>query len=242
MLRDTFLAAALSGLFAALMLTLVQAVWVTPLIMEAETYESAGDAIASTAHGAESHAAAGHDHGGGVEWSPADGWERTTFTLGANLVMGLGYSLLLMGVYLLWRQPDGLWSGAAFGLAGFIVFFASPSLGLPPELPGTVAAPVSERQLWWAMTALATGGALLLFFSGTFSWLKTLAGVALLLAPHFVPAPEPEMHGGLAPETLQHRFVIATTLANAAFWVLLGAASSYAFRKLMSWHGRLGAA
>lgn len=224
MLRDTLLAAALSGLFAAVLLTVVQAVWVTPLILEAETYES--------------HAATEHHHGEDEEWSPADGMERTAFTLGANLVMGVGYSLLLMGVFLLWRQPENLWSGAAFGLAGFVVFFASPSLGLPPELPGTVAAPVSERQLWWAMTALLTGGGLMLLFSSPFSWPKAVAGLVLLVVPHFVPAPQPDVHSALAPETLQRKFQIATTFANAAFWVLLGAASSLAFRKLMSSHGR----
>ncbi|MBL8268308.1 CbtA family protein [Steroidobacter sp.] len=231
MLRDTLLAAALSGLFAALLLTFVQSVWVTPLIMEAETYETVSQAVAHE-----------HEHGVDEEWSPADGWQRTSFTLAANLVMGLGYSLLLLGVYLLWRQPSGLLSGAAFGVAGFVVFFAAPSLGLPPELPGTVAAPVSERQLWWAMTAVLTGGGLLLLFAKPFSWLKAVAGVALVIAPHFVAAPEPEVHAALAPETLQHRFQIATSFANAIFWILLGAASSHAFRKLMSWHGRLDAA
>lgn len=247
MLRDTLLAAALTALFAALMLTIVQAIWVTPLIQEAESYESTRDTTASADQGAETHSVEQHaeshgfaEHGDEGEWQPADGWQRTAFTFTANLVMGLGYSLLLMGAYLLWRQPSGLWSGVAFGVAGFVVFFASPSLGLPPELPGTVAAPVSVRQVWWATTALLTGGALLLLFSGPFSWLKALAGVALLLAPRFIPAPEPEIHAALAPEDLQHRFVIATTLANAGFWVLLGAASSHAFRKLMSWHGRLG--
>ncbi|HWK49724.1 MAG TPA: CbtA family protein [Steroidobacter sp.] len=239
MLRDTLLAAALSGLFAALMLTLVQAVWVTPLIQEAETYESVGN---THPQGVESHEHE-HDHGDAEEWEPADGWQRTSFTLAANLVMGLGYGLLLMGVYSLWRQPGGLWSGVAFGVAGFIVFFVAPSLGLPPELPGTVAAPVQERQLWWAMTALLTGGALLLLFSSPFSWLKAVTAVAMLVTPHvFVAAPTPEVHAALAPEFLQHRFQMATTVANAVFWLLLGAASSLAFHKLMSSHGRLSEA
>jgi cobalt transporter subunit CbtA len=239
MLRDTLLAAALSGLVAALLLTVVQAMWVTPLILEAETYESAG---AAPPHGAESHDHE-HDHGDAEEWEPANGWERTSFTLAANLVMGLGYGLVLIGVYSLWRQPGGLWSGVAFGVAGFIVFFAAPSLGLPPELPGTVAAPVQERQLWWAMTALLTGGALLLVFSSPFSWVKAAAAVVLAIAPHvLVVAPTPEVHAALAPEELQHRFQLATTFANAAFWIFLGAASSLAFHKLTSSHGRLSEA
>jgi cobalt transporter subunit CbtA len=221
------------------MLTIVQAVWVMPLILEAETYESAG---AAHSHGAESPAHE-HDHGKGEEWEPADGWQRTSFTLAANLVMGLGYGLLLMGVYSLWRQPAGRWSGIAFGVAGFIVFFAAPSLGLPPELPGTVAAPVQERQLWWAMTAVLTGGALMLLFSSPFSWLKAVTAIALLATPHiFVVAPIPQAHAALAPEELQHRFQFATTIANAAFWLLLGAASSLAFHKLTASHGRLSEA
>lgn len=227
MLRDSLLAAALAGLFAACLLTVVQAVWVTPLILEAETYESRGGESAE------------HDHADHEEWAPADGWQRTAFTLAANVVMGVGYGLLLIGVYVLWRQPGGLWSGAAFGLGGFLVFFGAPALGLPPELPGTLAAPVTERQLWWAMTALLTGAALVVVFSGRLSWLKAAAGLALLIAPHFIAAPQPQTQGAVAPEELQQRFQIATTLANAAFWLLLGAASSYAFHKLMSAHGRL---
>jgi cobalt transporter subunit CbtA len=239
MLRDTFLTATLAGLFAALMLTIVQSAWITPLILEAETYES-GSAQAAPEHEHAAHEHAGHDHGDD-EWRPADGWQRTGFTFAANLVLGLGYSLVLMGVYLLWRHPSGMLSGAVFGIGGFIVFFGAPALGLPPELPGTASAALSDRQLWWTTIVVATGAGLLLLFARPFTWLKALAGAVLLIAPHLmIAAPEPEAHGALAPDELQQRFQIATTLANAAFWVLLGVASSHAFRKLMSWHGRLG--
>src|ERR1700745_2045609 len=53
-------------------------------------------------------------------------------------------------------------TGLFWGLAGFATFTLAPGLGLPPELPGTEAAPLLQRQLWWVTTAAATGGGMAL--------------------------------------------------------------------------------
>src|SRR5262249_492193 len=152
--------------------------------LQGETYEEAAEH--SEAH---SHESAEHHHDEG-EWKPEDGWQRTAFTFGANLLMGVGYGFLLVALYLLWREPRTLAGGALYGIAGFLVFFAAPGLGLPPELPGTAAAELTVRQQWWAMTAVATAGGLLLFASQSRWWLRLLA-VAIVIAPHFVAAPHP---------------------------------------------------
>ena len=239
MIRETLLAVALAGLVAALALTVMQISWVTPLILKAETFE---DAAATQPH---AHASAhehehahqhAHEHGA-EEWKPHDGLQRTLFTFAANILMGFAYGFMLVAVYLLWREPASAGSGALYGLAGFVAFFVAPSLGLPPELPGTAAAELSERQLWWTMIAVTTGAGLLVLFSRA-SVLSRVLGAALIAVPHLIAAPQPEAHASLAPEDLQTQFRVASALSNAVFWILLGLASSYAFRKWVGAHVR----
>jgi cobalt transporter subunit CbtA len=222
MLRETVLATVIAGLIAALALTVMQAFWVTPLILKAETFEQ------SAPH---EHAETHEHHHDGDEWKPHDGIERTAFTFAANLLMSIGYAFLLTAVYLLWREPQSAAWGAVYGIAGFIVFFAAPALGLPPDLPGTAAAELTVRQQWWVMIAAATGGGLLLLFSRVVWWARVL-GAVLVLAPHFLSAPSPEAHSSLAPEALQTQFRWATAASNAVFWVLLGLISTIALKKL----------
>lgn len=227
MIRDTLLAVAVAGLIAALALTVVQLSWVTPLILKAETFEEAAAGPATHAHVHSGEHA--HEHEG-AEWKPRDGLERTLFTFAANMLMGFGYAFMLMAAYLLWREPASASSGVLYGLAGFAAFFLAPSLGLPPELPGTAAAELSQRQLWWVMIAGTTGAGLLALFSRASIWTRAI-GVVLITAPHLIAAPRPEVHASLAPEALQSQFRVASTLSNAVFWVALGFASSFAFRK-----------
>jgi cobalt transporter subunit CbtA len=238
-IRETLLAAIVAGLIAALVFTVVQSVWVTPLILQGEVLEDAAEAAPHShvgrqteEHGGEAHeeAASGHHHDEN-EWKPEDGWQRTLFTFGANLVMGVGYAFVLVALYLLWREPRNILTGALYGVAGFLVFFGAPSVGLPPELPGTAAAELSIRQEWWAMTAVATAVGLFLVFSQS-RWSMRILGIAIVIAPHFVPAPQPAVEASLAPAELQSQFRVATTVCNAVFWLALGVASGVAFRKL----------
>ena len=229
-MRPLLLAAAAAGLLAALALTLLQSLWITPLILRAETYENATPAAHEHSH-EHGDAAAPHEHEHDPDaWKPEDGWQRTLFTVAANVVMGVGYALLLGGVYLLWRAPSNALQGALFGIAGFVVFFAAPGLGLPPELPGTAAAELGARQQWWLETALATAAGLALLIAQSRWWLRVV-GVALLLAPHLLGAPQPDAPASLAPETLQQQFRVATTACNALFWLLLGTLSATLWRK-----------
>jgi cobalt transporter subunit CbtA len=242
--RESLLAALVAGLVAALVFTVVQSVWVTPLILQGEVYEDAAEATPAH-HESEANDAAHHEGSGGAhdegehhhhdegDWKPQDGLQRTLFTFGANLLMGVGYSFVLVALFLLWREPRNMLSGALYGFAGFLVFFAAPGLGLPPELPGTAAAELSIRQQWWAMTAVATAAGLFLLFSQK-SWLMRVLAVAIVIAPHFVPAPQPAVESSLAPAQLQSQFRVATTVCNALFWLSLGVASGIAFRKLVA--------
>lgn len=246
MFRTILLSASVAGLLAALALTLLQMIWISPLILTAETYENAAPLADHRDEAIETHEhatnAVDHDHQhehhhDADEWKPDDGWQRISFTLISNIVMGVAYALMLSGVYTLWRRPNGVTQGLLFGLAGFAIFFAAPGLGLPPELPGTEAAALASRQQWWIGTALATALGLALLFAQSSSfttqkkWLLRAMGVLALVAPHIVGAPHLATETSLAPAALQNHFRIATTICNAVFWLLLGAISALALRK-----------
>jgi cobalt transporter subunit CbtA len=136
---------------------------------------------------------------------------------------------MLAGLYTL-RAPGRTSQGVLWGLAGFAVFVLAPTLGLPPELPGTAAADLVQRQIWWVGTAASTAVALALIVFGKHGLLKVL-GVAILLVPHLIGAPQPDVHASLAPEALADQFKIASLLTNALFWVALGLISTWLFRR-----------
>jgi cobalt transporter subunit CbtA len=232
MFRNILISAGLAGLFAALLLTLLQTALITPLILQAENFEEAAGHHDDAPHAhAGEHAAHAHDHHhDAAEWKPDDGLERTLFTLTSNAVMGVGYALLLVGIYTLWRRPVGHLQGLLFGLAGFAVFFVAPGLGLPPELPGTEAAELGARQQWWLFAASGSAIGLALLFLQKNIALRIL-GAALVVVPHLAGAPHPAAAGSLAPAALQQEFRYATLAGNAVFWLALGLVSAAAFRK-----------
>jgi cobalt transporter subunit CbtA len=230
--------AGFAGLLAAILLTLLQSLWVTPLILQAESYESAapaeqvvaehGHAVAEPAHEHAQAQAAGHSHDGQA-WAPQDGWQRTLATGLSNLVVAVGFALMLAGLFTL-RAPGRTWQGLLWGLGGFATFSLAPSAGLPPELPGTAAADLLLRQYWWIGTAVATAAGLGLLAFGR-HWALRIAGLVLLALPHLIGAPHPEVHESLAPAELQEEFILASLLTNALFWAALGLAAAW-------FHGR----
>ena len=230
--RNIVLLAAIVGLIAGIGMTVAQQVTTVPLILKAEVFEQAGEAKTPPAHTRQSQAAAAqeHEHGGG--WAPQDGFERTAFTLAANVLTGIGFALLLIAVSELaggiadWRQ------GVFWGLAAFAVFTLAPGLGLPPELPAMPAAELGARQAWWVATALCTAGGIALLVYGR-SVLAAIGGVALLVAPHIVGAPQSLSHNSPIPETLHHGFVVAVVMTTLVFFMLLGELTGYFRRRLV---------
>ena len=242
MFRRIVFSAVLAGVVAGVLLTGIQQLQVAPIIAKAETYETAGsegEAAGSTGAAAgsegETHAHAdgdGHEHDGHEHdgWSPADGFERTFWTGVANVGMAVGFALLLGAAFSL-RENVGWRQGILWGLGGYAAFFALPALGLAPELPGTEAAALESRQGWWlvAATLSAIGVALIGLTRG---WRWKAAAVVLIAVPHLIGAPHPETYHSLAPAELVRMFIVATAIANAVFWVVLGAGCAVAFRKL----------
>ncbi|WP_374089378.1 CbtA family protein [Methylomicrobium lacus] len=205
---------------AALLLSLMQILWVTPLILEAETYETAAESRAPI-HIVEE--TAGNEHSPKA-WQPEGGWQRTLATISSNMVMAIGFASMLTGAYCL-RRPSRWVIGFGWGLAGYAVFYVAPSFGLPPELPGTTVPELLARQYWWLGTVCFTAIGLGLLFLQS-KPLPRLAGGLLLLIPHLLGAPQPAIAESLAPEALQVQFILASALSNLLFWLVLGGLSA----------------
>jgi cobalt transporter subunit CbtA len=219
--RELITAALWTGLLAGLLLTAVQQIQVIPTLLKAEVYEeNAATAVAS---------AAGHIHEY-HDWQPQNGGERTFFTAVANISLGVGFALLIGSVMCLRGRPDNWRKGLLWGLAGYLTFFVAPSLGLPPEVPGTETAKLADRQTWWLITVLDTGFGLSLL---AFALTKTnkFFGAVLLAAPHLINAPQPEVQSSAAPAELAHTFIIATVFANAVFWLAIGGLMGQFYKK-----------
>ena len=225
-------AAALAGLVAGLLFTAVQKIQVSPIILKAEVYEAAAAAAAASqaVHSHHAEEATHHEHEYEA-WQPANDGERTMFTALANVSLAIGFGLLLGAAICLRGDVSGWRSGLLWGLAGYTVFFVAPSLGLPPEVPGTEAAPLADRQIWWLITVIvtATGLSLLIFAR---NWKLKLLGAVLLSVPHLIGAPQPQVHGSAAPIELAHAFIYATAVANAVFWLALGSLVGFFYKKL----------
>jgi cobalt transporter subunit CbtA len=230
--RNIVFIAALVGLGAGLVLTVLQHFGTQPLIVRAEVIEQANLAKAATPHDhaaagvhdhmaltAQEEAAASHHHDPDA-WEPADGAERFGWTLAANIVASVGFALLLVAASELKGGLTSWRDGLLWGLAGFLVFTLAPSVGLPPEAPGVEGAPLMDRQIWWVATAVATAIGLALIAYGR-SLVAAVAAIMLITAPHVVGAPQPSEPPAI-PHDLEHGFVVAVIVTGFVFWVTLG--------------------
>ena len=185
-------AAAPAALMAGLLLSAMQLTEIVPLLRKAEAFE-----------------AGGHAH------APFIG-----ATVLANVVIAASFALFVAAAMTL-RGHHGWRRGLLWGLAGYAVFFVSPALGLPPELPGTASAALASRQAWWAGAAACAAAGLALVVFARHTALR-VAGAALIALPHLAGAPQPAFAASSAPPELAREFVRATFVANAAFWTALG--------------------
>jgi cobalt transporter subunit CbtA len=229
MFRNLVLSAAAAGLAAGLLTAALQQVTTTPIILEAERYE--GGAAASPhdhAVAAADTSGADHEH---ETWAPADGVERTVYTSLATMVTGIGFALALLGAMAFIGTRIDARSGLAFGAAGFAAVALAPALGLPPEIPGSGAAELADRQAWWFFAAAATAAGLGALLLGQ-NLAVRLAGVAAIAVPHLVGAPDPEAFVSTAPAELAGHFAAASLAVNAVFWAALGSASGAIYQRL----------
>ena len=238
MLRNLVLSAAAAGLVAGLFTAGLQHVTTTPIIIAAEAYEGGGSghdhAVPGVAPAEPAVAVAGPDgaeHDQVEGWSPADGLERTLYTSLATSLTGIGFALALLGAMTLAGVRIDARSGLAFGVAGFAACALAPALGLPPEIPGSGAAELADRQAWWLMTAALTAGGLAALLLGRGAAIR-IAGAGALFLPHLVGAPHPAAYASTAPAELAGHFAAASLVVTGVFWAVLGSASGAAFRRI----------
>jgi len=237
--------ALLVGVLSGLLLTVVQFWQVIPIIQSAERIEGELPVSApAVVNGHSGHEHSGHEHSADA-WAPADGMERTGFTLLSNVLSAIGLALVVLvaivtslksnsRIRLDWRQ------GVLWGAAGYAVFYLAPSLGVPPEIPGAIAAPLEDRQFWWLLAVLctATGLAGLAFAKSPWRW----AALGLLVVPYLFGPPHPptvmfvDQSPAAAAEfaRLARQFIGATAITNAALWLALGLTSVWAARRIVS--------
>ncbi|SFD64462.1 CbtA family protein [Roseivivax sediminis] len=213
-LTSALFAGAATGLIAALL----QLVFVQPVLLHAELYES-GELVH---FGAASAVPAEQAVGG---FSPVRDGLSIVFTM----LIYSGYALILVPLMAL-AQGRGARitarAGLIWGVCGFVAVHFAPGLTLAPEVPGVAAADVGARQVWWVLTVVAAAAAMWLIGFGK-SWLHWGAAAVLLIAPHAIGAPEPEVFTGPVPTEIGALFAARALGIGMAAWVVLGGFAGY---------------
>lgn len=228
MLAGGLIAGFAAGLFAALL----HFAFIQELILLGEEYET-GAIVHFAGVGETAADAAGHSHAEGAaapdhDEATGEGEESSLARNGLTVLFtGLiyaGYGLVLVAGFALAEHlgrnvtaRDGL----LWGIGGFVAFQLAPAMGLAPELPGTVAAELGQRQAWWLGTVIATAGGLVLLGYGRSFVTAVLAGV-LLAAPHVIGAPRPDEFWGVAPPEVGAEFAARVLGVGFVAWAVLG--------------------
>lgn len=213
------LSAVLAALAAGIAVSTIQQFTTTPLILIAETYE---DGSAAGPAG-QSPDAAPSETGSGT-------LQRPLLTAVANIVMAFGFSLALLSVQIMLNRGVSARTGLIWGIAAFAAFHLAPALGLPPELPGSAAAELVSRQIWWSATALLTAlGIGMLAYRQSF-W--TVGAAVLLFAlPHLYGAPQPQQYASTVPAEIAAHFAASSLVIMAVFWAMIGSLSGFFFAR-----------
>ena len=218
-LTSALFAGAAAGLIAALL----QLVFVQPVLLHAELYES-GELVH---FGADSAAVSAHQEVGGLD--PLRDGLSVLFTA----LIYTGYGLILVALMALAEgrgKEIGVRQGILWGVAGFVAVHFAPAVSLPPEVPGVAAADVALRQIWWFATVIAAALAMWLIAYGG-SWKSWGGAVVLLLAPHLIGAPHPDSFSGPVPPEIGALFAGRALGIGLASWVLLGLFAAYFWRR-----------
>lgn len=224
-----------AGAAAWLLAAMLHFAFVQPYILLGERYESgeivhygglvvdaapdaAGDAVATHDH---AEGAAAHDHGSAAESSDLT---RNFWTVVFFGLVYVGYALVLVagfGLASVYGLKITAREGMLWGISGFVAFQLAPAMGLAPELPGTIAADLTDRQIWWWGTAMATGAGLAALAYGR-GFAAGLVGAVLLAAPHAIGAPEIDGFYGYAPPEVAAAFSARVLGVALVVWAVLG--------------------
>lgn len=255
MLGRIVTSALFAGFLAGLIAALLQLALVQPVLLQAEEFESGARSLAvvgvepaaapdhhhAAAVGNRPAAAEGHDHAAAHAHGDAgDAWRiagfapvRDGLSVLFSVVIYTGYAFLIVAAMALAADRGVAVTarrGLIWGLAGFVAFQLAPAIGLPPEVPGSVAADLGARQVWWLATVVCSGLGLAVLAFGR-DWTLWGLAIGLLAAPHVIGAPEADGFAGVVPAELAGLFAARALGVGMAAWAVLGLACGHFWQR-----------
>lgn len=246
MFQRMLASALIAGVAAGLIAALLHFAFVQKYILLGEQYETGAvvhyggfgskvaehshDAVEAPATDATAPAAEvpaaddGHAHSHDAAEGEVSTFQRNALSVLFIVIVYASYGLLLVagfGIAENFGHRVGAAQGLLWGIAGFASFQLAPAMGLAPELPGTIAAELSARQVWWWATVACTGAGLALLAYGR-HWAGFAAAGALLALPHVIGAPEVEGYFGVAPPEVAAMFSARVLGTALVVWACLG--------------------
>jgi cobalt transporter subunit CbtA len=225
MIPKMLTSALFAGVVAGLLAALLHFAFVQKFILLGEDYETGATVhFAGTTLQANEPVAADHDHSTHDHGEDPSTFARNAWTVVFSTLVYVAYALILVagfGLARIYGHAITAREGLLWGVAGFAAFQLAPAMGLPPELPGTMAADLGARQMWWWGTVMATGGALGLLAYGRGA-LAALCAVLLIAAPHVIGAPGLDGFSGVAPPEVAAAFVARVLGVGLVVWATLG--------------------
>ncbi|MDF1722011.1 MAG: CbtA family protein [Minwuia sp.] len=240
-----------AGAAAGFITALLQLAFVQPVLLHAELYDSGAmvhfeSAAPSTGqhdsghqhageptHGDEHSHDGGHAHGHGHAHGDGPDLMRDGLSILFTMLTYTGYALILVAAMSVAETRGATITartGIIWGAAGFVTFHLAPGFSLAPEVPGVAAADIGARQIWWfATVATAAVGIWLIAFGR--NWMAWGAAALLLLAPHVVGAPEPDVLAGPVPPEIAALFASRAFGVGLAAWVMVGCLAGYFWRR-----------
>ncbi|GLQ28519.1 CbtA family protein [Sulfitobacter pacificus] len=215
------ISALFAGAATGLIAGILQLIFVQPVLLHAELYES-GELVHFGAAAVSAHPDL-----------PGFDAMRDGLSLIFTMLTYTGYALImvaLMGIAEDRGAQIDARSGILWGVAGFVAFHFAPGFTLAPEVPGVAAADVSARQIWWFATVVTAGVALWLIAFGR-NWAAWGVAAILLMAPHLIGAPEPDVFTGPVPTEIGALFAARAFGVGLAAWVLLGSFAGYFWQR-----------
>ena len=213
MLTRILTSALIAGAAAGLVAALLQLVFLQPVLLHAELFEE----------GVLTHFAPAPMSDTVVQL-PGFSPQRDLLSVAFSMLIYAGFGLMMVAAMSL-AETNGAKitprTGIVWGIAGFVAVHLAPGFSLSPEIPGSSAADITLRQIWWFSTVGAAIIALWLIAFGR-SPVAWLIASVLFLAPHVIGAPMSEVMTGPAPTELGSLYSARAFGVNLAGWVILG--------------------
>ena len=200
--------ALIAGFGAGLIASVMQYIFVQPLLLHAELFEANAKTALDIVR---------------VARGPFD-ITREAFNVLFSALIYTGYAFILLAGMAFAEergQPITARAGLLWGVAGFITMHFAPAFGLAPDMPGLNGADVEARQIWWYGTIACTGLGLWLIAFGR-NWMMWGTAVILIAAPQLIGAPLPDTLTQTAPPELAAAFAARTLGVALVVWASLG--------------------